>query len=135
MGALYSIFFIQSIFRRTCLSIYILVSHASFYDDLRIFLGIIYEVAFYRIDNKKEPTASPSMCIMGHNFYNHCLYKDKPTFHKYPHILLNIWILVSKKLFYLLCHCALRLQLQAEKTYMDCHSPIYQPTNPLLSST
>ena len=134
MGALHSIFFIQPIFGRTCLPIHILVSHASFYDDLGIFLGIIYAIAFYRIDNKKEPTASPSVCIMGHNFYDHCHYNNKQTFYKCPHFLSNIWILVSKKLFYLLHHCILRLQLQTKKTYMDCNNFIYQPTNPQLSS-
>ena len=112
-----------------------LVSHASFYDDLGIFLGIIYAIAFYRIDNKKEPTASPSVCIMGHNFYDHCHYNNKQTFYKCPHFLSNIWILVSKKLFYLLHHCILRLQLQTKKTYMDCNNFIYQPTNPQLFST
>ena len=63
-----------------------------------------------------------------------CHYNNKQTFYKCPHFLSNIWILVSKKLFYLLHHCILRLQLQTKKTYMDCNNFIYQPTNPQLSS-
>ena len=50
-------------------------------------------------------------------------------------LIYGFWFLKSCFIFYLLYHCTLRLQLQAEKTYMDYHSPIYQPTNPLLSST